>query len=66
MYASIAKSGFPGVEREFGYQPFRLSKHNLYELLMAFGVKKNVIWMKEFNLNFLRLVDGGVPKYLVR
>ena len=43
-----------------------MSKWNHIEGLMALGVKRNTLWIDEFNMNFIRLVDAGIARYLIR
>ena len=66
LYGTMAQAAFPTVEQDFGYQPLRTSKENLFTGLQILGVRKEMIWLEDFNSNVGSLVSGGFPNFYIR
>ena len=55
---------FPFTEARHGYNPLRLSKGVSISSHGAFPVTKKALWVDEFNMSLMRLVEGGIISHI--
>ena len=65
MTSSMAMAQFSMLEARHGYQPMRLSQEPVLFTYGAYPVPKGAPWLEEFNVNLLRISDGGLVRRLI-